>query len=540
MCVENVRDGGNTTSSGGTVTERQPERDDERSVGSGALDFEDALRLKSEAVDMMVNGFDIVDERGLFVYANPAYLQMWGYASLEEVLGTSPSSHCADPGMPAQIMEVLARDGHGDFEFLARRKDGSTFEVHMRCRLFKDSQGRQFFTGVSTDMTERNQLLRQYRQAQKMEAIGRLVGGVVHDFNNLLQVIIGCSHLALDSLDEPDTVKEELDQIVAAGDSAAGLVKQLLMTSKRQPVRAEKLDLAQVVSETLAMLARLLGEQIRIEWEPPAGLSPVEVDRALFEQILVNLAINARDAMGGPGGLLRVEADEVQLEVPANGRGDKYCRLVVADDGCGMEEAVLERVFEPFFTTKPEGQGSGLGLATVYGIVRGHGGHLNVKSEPGVGSAFEILLPAASGKSQARPAEVRTPVHNPESGLTILVADDNTQIRGILVRILRKAGFRTLEADDGKKAVELFKRHRQRVALVLLDILMPHMGGGEALARMRELDPGLPVLFSSGYNDARLSKVDALVRSSPMLHKPYSGAELVAAVRQQLTAATRL
>lgn len=490
------------------------------------MKLEDELRLKSDAIETMMTGFDIVDEKGRFVYANPAYLQMWGYQSLEEILGTSPDGHCADPEMPYRIIETVQRDGYGEFDFLARRKDGTTFEVHMACRLFQDSEGQRYFTGLSTDMTERNQLLRQYRQAQKMEAIGRLVGGVVHDFNNILQVIFSSAQMVLEQADNSPKTSEETERILTAAERAASLTRQLLLTSRRQPLREEYLDLPKAISDVVKMTERLLGDHISIDWCPPTDFPQVLLDRALFEQILVNLVVNARDAMAENGGTIAITLEDTNVG------GSKFARLTFQDQGCGIEPQHLESIFEPFFTTKAEGKGSGLGLSTVYGIVESHDGHIQVKSQPGQGTTFVIDLPLATGKAQLKkkseePLELRSLV-----GKTVLVAEDNEHVRQTISLILKKAKCHILFAENGRQAVELFEKHGEEIDLAILDILMPEMNGTEALSEMRKQNPNLPAFFSSGYNDSRLDRENELVRNTPVLPKPYTANELFTMMRK--------
>ncbi|HIB67113.1 MAG TPA: response regulator [Phycisphaerales bacterium] len=490
------------------------------------MKLEDELRLKSDAIETMMSGFDIVDENGKFVYANPAYLKMWGYSSLEEIVGTSPDHHCVDPEVPLRIMQVLQKEGYGDFDFLARRKDGSTFEVHMAARLFQDSDGKRYFTGVSTDMTERNQLLRQYRQSQKMEAIGRLVGGVVHDFNNILQVIFSSAQLIMEQTDNSAKTCEETERILTAAERAASLTRQLLLTSRRQPLQEEYLDLPQAISDVVKMTERLLGDHITIDWRPPGSFPQVLLDRALFEQILVNLVINARDAMSETGGMITITLENSVIS------GSEFACLTFQDQGCGIEPGNLESIFEPFFTTKAEGKGSGLGLSTVYGIVESHGGKIRVKSRPGHGTTFVIELPLASGTSPTKresqePLELRS-----LAGKTVLVAEDNEQVRQTIRLILKKAKCRTLFAKNGKEAVELFEKHGREIDLAILDMLMPEMNGTEALAEMRKQNPHLPAFFSSGYNDSRLERESELVRNTPILPKPYTANDLFSMMRK--------
>ena len=486
---------------------------------------EDELRLKNDAVETMLNGFDIVDENGLFVYANPAYLAMWGYDSLDEIVGTSPANHCAEPDTPVHIMRTLQEHGQGGFEFLARRKDGSTFEVYMACRLFRDSKGRKFFTGISTDMTERNKLLSQYRQAQKMEAIGRLVGGVVHDFNNILQVIYSSAQLMEENSHNPSVTARETERVLSAVERATALTKQLLLTSRRQPLNDGPLDLPRAITDVAHMFERLLGDHIQVEWNAPSEFPPVCLDQALFEQIMVNLVVNARDAMALEGGTITVELT----------RQDEFARLLFRDQGCGIEAGHLEKIFEPFFTTKAEGKGSGLGLSTVYGIVNSHGGSIKVDSTPGVGTTFIILLPLGSGTPAPR-YESEEPVElQGLAGKTILVAEDNEQVGQVLRQILERAKCHVLFSRSGREALKLFRQHGSKIDLAVLDILMPDLNGTDVLKEIRKQNSDLPAFFCSGYNDSRLEDQNDLIRRTPILQKPYSVKDLIAMMRKAIS-----
>ena len=280
----------------------------------GPFESPAGLQLKSQALESMFNGFDIVDEEGRLVYANRAYLKMWGYESLDEVLGTSPALHCADPAMPLEIITGLKRQGHGNFEFEGLRKDGSTFDVHMYCQLFKDGQGRELYTGVSLDVTEQNQLRKEYLQAQKMEAVGHLTGGIAHDFNNLLSVIIGGLEFTLEDLDPDSPFHHDLENAMTAALKAGALVKQLLVFSRRESHDPEVVDLNLVIPQLIIMLDRLLGKGIVVRYESGDNLSPLMVDHSMLEQVLVNLAVNARDALQPSGGNLYITAEDVELD----------------------------------------------------------------------------------------------------------------------------------------------------------------------------------------------------------------------------------
>ncbi|MDX9976271.1 MAG: PAS domain S-box protein, partial [FCB group bacterium] len=356
--------------------------------------------------------------------------------------------------------------------------------------------------GLCWDITERMRLEDQLRQAQKMEAIGQLAGGVAHDFNNLLQVILVNSDFAQGALAPNTEVWEEIDEVRKAAERAADLTRQLLAFSRRQVIRPQNLDMNELVQGMLKMLGRLIGENIEVRFFPAERLDAVRVDKSQIEQILMNLCLNARDSMPQGGKLtLSTEGaviDGAFAEHNAWAAEGRYVLLSVADSGRGMDAATCARVFEPFFTTKGVGEGTGLGLATVYGIVKQHGGLVHLNSEPDVGTVFKVYLPVAASAAEI---PVTVPQPSVEGGAeTILVAEDEPMVLELVARTLRSAGYTVLTARDGAEALQVFTRHAAKIDLALLDAMMPGLSGREVMERIHAEDSVIPFLFSSGYS----------------------------------------
>jgi two-component system, cell cycle sensor histidine kinase and response regulator CckA len=383
---------------------------------------------------------------------------------------------------------------------------------------------------------EREMLEKQYRQAQKMEAIGQLAGGVAHDFNNILHAMMGYSNLLLDRLPENEENHEFALEIARGAGRAAALTRQLLTFSRRQVIQPENLDLNLIVEELLKMLRRVIGEDIRLEWIPGKQLGVIHADAGMMEQVLMNLCVNARDAMEH-GGVVTIETQNVVLD-------SEYCLnhlwatpgrfvlLSVTDTGRGMDKDTMERIFEPFFTTKGPGKGTGLGLATVYGIIRQHGGMINLYSEPGKGTTFKVYLPLCEEEA----ATVSPLIEAPAAGGNeiILLAEDDQKVRELAERILKQAGYTVLAAKDGEEAVALFKENADGVALLLLDVVMPNLGGHEAFEQIRGIRPGIPALFSSGYSEQAVHTNFVLHEGLQLIQKPYAPNALLRKVREIL------
>jgi two-component system cell cycle sensor histidine kinase/response regulator CckA len=389
-----------------------------------------------------------------------------------------------------------------------------------------------------TDVTERRGMEEQLRQSQKLEAVGRLAGGVAHDFNNLLTAILGGAQLLADGLAPSSPLRQEALEIQEAGRKAALLTRQLLAFGRKQAARPVVVDLGEIVTGLDRMLRRLIGEDVELVTAARPGAGCVRADPGQIEQVIVNLAVNARDAMPA-GGRLTIETANVELGEDvtrrhAEAKPGPHVMLAVSDTGVGMTPEVRSHLFEPFFTTKRQGEGTGLGLSTVYGIVKQCGGEIGVCSEPGKGTVFKIYFPRV-----AAPAEPIAPAPAPRGAArgteTVLVVEDEVMVRTLAVRVLRQAGYDVLEAGDGEEALRLAAGAKDRkIELMVSDVVMPHMGGPELAQRLRAERPDLRVLLMSGYTD-RAGDVEAqLGARTAFLSKPFASSELLRKVREVL------
>jgi PAS domain S-box-containing protein len=393
---------------------------------------------------------------------------------------------------------------------------------------------------VAEDITQRKMLEDELRQAQKMEAIGQLAGGVAHDFNNLLQIISGYTQFVLREASGNDAVARDLGQVLEATERGSQLTRQLLAFGRRQLLQRSEVDLNDSVQNLTRLLRRLFEENIELVSVPGANLLPVQADSGMIEQVLLNLCLNARDAMP-QGGVLTLSTGNAALdrefcERNPGARPGRYAWVRVADTGRGVAPENVDRIFEPFFTTKEPGKGTGLGLAMAYGIVNQHGGLILVDNRPGEGAAFTVHLPAAAPAGLPDAA----PEHSQPSGgrETILVAEDEARVRDMAERVLRHAGYSVLVAGDGEEAVREFEAHRDRIDLVLLDVIMPKRGGKVVYEHIRGLAPRLPVLFCSGYSGGSLGEYLEAGKPVRLLQKPFLADELLLKVRELLDRAS--
>jgi PAS domain S-box-containing protein len=422
--------------------------------------------------------------------------------------------------------------------YRVRRKDGSwVWWEDFGTPVMDDSGKPVQWIGACRDITRERDLEEQYRQAQKMEAIGQLTGGVAHDFNNLLQVINGGTEMAMQDLEAGHPARESLADVAKAGERAARLVSQLLLFSRRQIMQPEFLDLNETVTNLIKMLGRVIGEHIQLQWHPGTHAGTIHADRGMVEQALMNLCVNARDAMPG-GGRLTIETGAVVIDdhyctTHSWAKPGRYGVLCVSDTGCGIDQETLEHIFEPFFTTKATGKGTGLGLATVYGIVRQHDGMIDAYSEPGSGAAFKLYWPL-HGDARATVSRSAVEVEFRGGMETILLVEDDERVRHLARTMLERAGYRVLTAGDGAEAVALFKERGEDVEMAILDVVMPKMGGREAYEQMQALRPGLRALFASGYNEDSIHTGFVLDEGLSFVQKPFTRQALLYAVRETL------
>lgn len=469
----------------------------------------------------------------------------------------------------AKIAKLLDRDaseivGHGVEEFQSEDAQASTRAQHERLRQGKPvltettllrADGRELAMlvsatpifdeqgvyagalGMLTDITERKRLEEDLRQSQKLEAIGRLAGGVAHDFNNLLTIINGYSGLIAEKLSAENPLRSLVDKIEEAGTRAASLTSQLLAFSRKQVLQPVILDLNLVLARMEHMLRRLIREDIELVSQPARNLAPVKADPGQMEQILLNLAVNARDAMPKGGRLTIATANVAAEEAPPPASPDEkpvaHVMISVRDSGLGMDEATRKRVFEPFFTTKAVGKGTGLGLAMVYGIVKQSGGNIEVSSEPGVGSLFRIYLPAISEPAATTEAATH-PRHSPRGTETVLLVEDEESVRTLARRVLEQYGYCVLEARNGVEAMTVSQQYPAAIHLLLTDIVMPEMSGAELAHRLAKERPDTRILYMSGYADNALLRDDLQGRETKLVAKPFRGPTLALMVRECL------
>ena len=438
-------------------------------------------------------------------------------------------------------MEAVRQDGSWQGQSALRSRDGREIPVWQLLVGHRNETGAlDFVSSIARDMTELRRMEEQVRQAQKMESVGLLAGGVAHDFNNLLQVIQAHAALARRPAIAAEARDAHLRSVLDAASRAAGLTRQLLALGRRQPLRLEDTDLGDLVGRHLSMVQRVIGENVSIELRTTGDVDRVRCDRAQLEQVVLNLCVNARDAMP-QGGRLTLSLENLSMSaafVAANpwARAGRYVVLSVADTGCGMDAATRERIFEPFFTTKAAG--TGLGLAVVYGIVRQHSGLLRVYSEPGEGTVFKIYLPSAGHAAAPEPEAPREPPPGGTEG--ILLAEDDAGVAGVTRRVLESAGYTVDVAPDGAAAVRLFRERPERFDLLLFDLVMPVLSGREAREEIRRLRPSMPALYCSGYAapDSGPFARD-LAADDPLIAKPYDPDDLLRKVREILDGAAR-
>ena len=493
--------------------------------------LEESDRLHRSTFDEAPIGVAHTSVAGRFLRVNRWLCRLLAYSPDE--LTRLDFMTITHPDEVAQDADARRRLIAGDFDRYARenryrRKDGRFVPVNLALSVHRNAQGDAvFFIAVVEDLTERKRLEQELRQAHKMEAIGRLAGGIAHDFNNLLTAIGGYADLALDQLrgDNAARVRTDVEEIRTACRSAASLTRQLLAFSRRQILQPQIVDLNVVVKRMHGLLRRLIGEHIEIAWRLAAPIDRVNVDAGQVEQVVLNLAINARDAMPG-GGTVTIETANVVVD------GGRYVVLAIGDTGAGIDEAIREHLFEPFYTTKEPGHGTGLGLATVYGIVKQSGGSISVCSERGRGTTFKVLLPSAMHERDSA-EEPPEPPARLDGSETILLVEDQPEVRSVAREALTRHGYSVIAAADAGDALTAALR-QPTIDLLLTDVVLPGMGGAELARRIQRDRAELPVLFMSGYTAGSIEQQKAVDPRLPLIQKPFDAQALLRKVRELL------
>jgi two-component system, cell cycle sensor histidine kinase and response regulator CckA len=505
---------------------------------------EEQLRVQLSALQAAANAIFMTDPQGQIVWVNAAFTVATGYA-LEEAIGRRLDFLASETAAPELIAGIQATITGGEVwhgELMNRRKNGTEFPGDLTVTPVRDEQGvLTHFVGIMQDVSQQHRLQEQLLQAQKMEAVGRLAGGVAHDFNNILTAVLGYSELLLQRSSPSDPLHRHADEIRKSAERAAALTQQLLAFSRRQPVQLRVLNLNELVADLNKMLRRLVGENIRMVTVCSPDLDHVRADAGQLQQIIMNLVVNARDAMPD-GGTLTLQTANVQFDetyvrsYPEVAAGD-YVMLAISDTGVGMTAEVKEHLFEPFFTTKGIGGGTGLGLAMCYGIVKQSGGHINVYSEPGQGTAFRIYLPRVTDTVE------RAPRHGPQAEIprgteTILIVEDEPEVRALAVLVLRELGYRVIEAANGEEALQLTAvSDQQPIHLMVTDVVMPRLGGPHLAEALASRHPETKVLFISGYPDETITQHGTVPSNLAFLAKPFTPSALARRVREVLDGA---
>lgn len=523
---------------------------DGRIVGAVIMhaDATDRSRAEAErnrlagAVQQAGEGIVITDLNGVIEYVNPAFERITGYPA-SEAMGRTPRilrSGAHDAAFYRGLWQTLKRGDVWSARLTNRRRDGSAFEAEGTISPIRDEAGQiTHYVEVLHDITDHVAMEEQLRQSQKMEAVGRLAGGVAHDFNNMLTAILGNVDLAKRSLDRPASTAEFLLEIEQCARSAAQLTRQLLTFSRRQVIRPEVINLNDTLERVKGMLRRLIDEDVRLSFDQTQDLGQVRVDAGQVEQVILNLVVNAREAMPDGGELIvstgNTRLDEAYTATRPDVKPGPYVVLSVSDTGCGIPKDIIRRVFEPFFTTKSSGRGTGLGLSIVFGIVNQAGGHVAVYSEPGVGTTFHVYLPRVDMDAAAAATAAGSAV--PRGTETILLAEDDEVVRALAGRMLTECGYRVLIGESGRHALDLARSASEPIHLLVTDVIMPDLDGVRLADALKASDPKVKVLYMSGHPAEVVADRGIRRDGAEFLQKPFALEILAGRVRAILDGA---
>jgi two-component system cell cycle sensor histidine kinase/response regulator CckA len=517
----------------------------ERELGEAKLRREHRSAAEAQArlvaiIEATTDFVGMADAQGHILYVNQAGRKMLGIAQGEDLSGKTITDYHPEQARSRVLNELIPRiirEGVWSGEDVLFSRDGHEIPIWMVAIAHKAKDGTaQFISVIVRDISERNRLEQQLRQLQKFEAIGRLAGGIAHDFNNVLGAIMGWAEMGAEKTLAEASLNSVFQKIRDQAQRAAGLTRQLLAYARRQILEPRNINLNETVAETTSLLHKIIGAQIEVKMVLAPDLQVTRADPTQIEQVLMNLCLNARDAMSQAGKLLietkNTDFDEDYCRRHVYARPGRYVLLSVSDNGAGMDAATLEHIFDPFFSTKDMGKGTGLGLATVYGVVKQHDGFISVYSEPGQGTAFRVYLPVSSGVVELREKVREGPVRGGTE--TILVADDNEALREMAQEALEGLGYHVVRARDGEEAVRLFEANRDHIGLLVLDVSMPKLSGPEVYARISEIKSDVLVVFTTGYS-AETDVLQPLVeKGAVVLQKPYALKTLGQKVREVL------
>jgi PAS domain S-box-containing protein len=496
------------------------------------------LRLAS-VIDQIMEAIVITDLKGKIDYVNPAFEQITGYPR-DEALGqhiASLSGDTQDQNFYDKLWKTLQKGETWRGQAINHRKDGQAYREEAIFSPIRGSGGQIInYVAIKRDITQQSELQEQLWQAQKMDAVGRLSGGIAHDFNNILTVIKNYAEFVRDVLPEEDEAFDDINRVIDSTKQAADLTQQLLVFARSKVIRPQIVNLNETIGKMDKMLRSMVRENIGLIINLQPGLSPINVDPGQIEQVIINLVINACDAMPDGGKLLlvtrNVTVSQDDLTSVKELDPGEYVELLVRDTGMGMSEEVRLRIFEPFFTTKVAGKGTGMGLATVYGIVKQHGGNVTVRSKPGLGSVFKVYIPQKQEKA-AEPEGKTARLKAPQGHETVLVVEDETEVRRAAVRILQRSGYKVLDAENGLAAVEVI-RANDDLQLVVTDVVMPEMDGYALADWIRLERPSLKIIMVSGYAEEQIPGSGVGNHSEAFMQKPFSAFKLAQTVRNLL------